>query len=165
MSLTVSLTDYRPYLPGMAGVLLLDIPPGRRGPGLLLHRYSFLLYCSDEERSELRARLSAGGTLAAAMAAWQKLPAPETDRLCCALLAPPMPGLPHLVLCHWPRDLAEVTQEDPDDFNRGTYTLEAFATLDEATDYVAWLASQFPAQRCRLFYPATGAGGEGRAAT
>ena len=44
--------------------------------------------------------------------------------------APPEPGWPWILLCHWPRRFAQLFGADPDALARDAYSMEAFEDRD-----------------------------------
>lgn len=119
----------------MPTVLLIDIPPHHWSPSLPLERYYPVILETDAEYAEMEAFL--------AMDRLRPVAPDLLDRRCSELVgddvviaryAPPLAGWPWLMLCRWPADYAAMVPPQDDNFARGAYTSEVFATLEEIVE-------------------------------
>lgn len=119
-------------------LLVIDIPGRYRGPGLALGRYYPVIIETDEELDEFEAFLDADRVDPGSPDLLDRRP---SRRAASAITffeyAPPEPGWPWLLLCHWPRDYTERVRGDPTLLARGAYTTETFAAHGELLSTVA----------------------------
>jgi hypothetical protein len=143
--LAVTITNYAPYVQGQAGLLAIEIPEGKRGPDLLLGHFRFVVYETEAEKGQILAGVD-GASFSPWAEGWDQTPSRrESNRIFISIMPPPesLPAYPYFIVVAWPRSLANQLREGPDTFNRGCYTVEAYATYAEAIDYVAWFNGQF----------------------
>lgn len=114
-------------IPGMPSVVLIDLPDGYRGPGLLLGRYYAVVIESDEEADMLSAFLIAPRRCAVRPDLLDRRPsAIRSDAVLVMRLDPPQPGWPWIILCRWPDDFQSAKASAKIDMARGCYSFEAF---------------------------------------
>lgn len=114
-------------------ILLIDIPSRFSGTGLALGRYYPVILETLAEQVEFEAFLCAERPKLAPPTLLDQRP--SALRLTDILLAryePEAPGWPWLLLCCWPESYTAMVQSPRDEFARGTYTVDAFASHEEA---------------------------------
>lgn len=113
-------------------VMVIDVPHHLAGQGLALDRYYIVMIETPEELAEFEHFLAADRTtLQPPDLLDRRLSNRETAAISFFEYAPPDLGWPWLLICHWPRDLADMVGADPDAFARGAYTMEAFVDRAE----------------------------------
>lgn len=123
-------------------IMVIDVPPPMAGAGLPLGRYYPIILETDEELAEFESFLGAerpGPVVPDILAT--RPGALRTTTISLFEYAPPEPGWPWLLLCHWPEDYAMQAAHDPDLLARGAYTIDIFAERKDVIATVAILAA------------------------
>ena len=108
-------------------VMVIDIPPHLAGQSLALDRYYIVMIETDEELAAFEAFLTADrDDLRSPDLLDRKPSCREAGEISFFEFAPPDPGWPWILLCHWPQRFARTFGEDPDALARGAYSMEAF---------------------------------------
>ncbi|TAJ74163.1 MAG: hypothetical protein EPO45_17345 [Sphingobium sp.] len=108
-------------------VMVIDIPPHQAAQDLALDRYYIVMIENDEELAALEAFLTADrDALCPPDLLDRKRSCREAGAIGFFAFAPPEPGWPWILLCHWPRHFAQLFGGDPHALARGAYSMEAF---------------------------------------
>ena len=150
--LTDDIARHRVFYPspmvGTPHVLLIDIPPTARGPGLALDRYYVILTETEGEIAELEAFLAAPRAVPVRPDLLDHRPsAIRTDDILLIRYDPPASNWPWLSVCRWPRGTSQ--DEGALEMARGHYTFEAFAEQAVLERHCAELLTSL-AWRCDL---------------
>ncbi len=134
---------YPPPVFGSGFVVLLDLPPAFRGPGLTLDRFYPVIAESEAERDEFEAFLGLPRTARTRPDLLDRRPSSLcSDALIVTRYEPPGPGWPWLIVCRWPESFSKLVRSDARAMARGCYTFEAFVDEDSLIEHqIALLAS------------------------
>jgi hypothetical protein len=134
-------------------VCVIAIPPRFASASLLLGRYYVALLETDAEVAEFEAYLAAPRPAPIPPTLFERRPsALKAAHMVVGPYHPPEPGWPYVMLVHSPSDAVR-RAPDPDDFLRGAYSLNLFAT--EADFRRAWdalFAEAAPEERSNLVW-------------
>lgn len=129
-------------------MMVIDVPPPMAGAGLPLGRYYPVILETDEELAEFEAFLGAkrpGPAMPDILAT-----RPGTLRTAVISLfeyAPPEPGWPWLLLCHWPEDDVMQAAYDLGLLVRGAYSIDIYSDRKDLIATVAILAANIDAAK------------------
>lgn len=124
---------YSRSLPTLPDILLIDIPSRFGGTGLALGRYYPVIVETLAEHVEFETFLCAERPKLVPPKLLDRRP--SALRLTNILLAryePQAPGWPWLLLCCWPEYYTAMVPAPGNEFARGAYTVDAFASPEEA---------------------------------
>ncbi|MCG2841277.1 hypothetical protein L6Q21_09820 [Sandaracinobacter sp. RS1-74] len=144
-------------LPTAPSVLVIDIPRRYAGVGLALGRYYPVIIETDDELAEFHAFLAADRPCVVPPDLLARRPSCRaTQAITFFEYAPPQPGWPWLLLCHWPESFARRVETDPDMLARGAYTIETFADHRDLLAYMAQLCDMLGVQaQPKVVFPMT----------
>ncbi|EKU73348.1 MULTISPECIES: hypothetical protein [Sphingomonadales] len=112
-------------------VMVIDIPQNLAGAGLALGRYYIVIVEANEELAEFEAFLAADRVAMRPPDLLDRRPSRrEAGAIGFFEFAPPEPGWPWILLCHWPRNFTGLFDTDPSALARGAYSMEAFQDRD-----------------------------------
>lgn len=112
-------------------VMVIDIPPHLAGQGLALDRYYIVMIETNEELAAFEAFLTADRDALRLPDLLDRKPSCREARAIGFFeFAPPEPGWPWILLCHWPRRFAQLFGADPDALAHDAYSMEAFEDRD-----------------------------------
>lgn len=110
-------------------IMILDIPGAFAGPTLPLGHYYPIILETEAELRELVDYLDAPRPAVIVPDLLDRRPtALCASQITLAHYAPPNPGWPYLLLCHWPRAYTRLVPPSTDMFARGSYTMELLHT-------------------------------------
>lgn len=126
---------YGRSLPTLPDILLIDIPPRFGGADLALGRYYPVILETLAEQVEFENFLCVERPKLVPPALLDRRPSALrfTDILF-ARYEPPARGWPWLLLCCWPASYTAMVLPPADEFARGAYTVDAFASSEEADE-------------------------------
>jgi hypothetical protein len=108
-------------------VLVIDVPPARRGPGLPLGRYYPIVVETEFERDEIERLIATAGATLRIPDMLERPPSNlRTDRIMIARYEPPAPDWPWLSVTCWPQDFVAAAHRHQITMARGCYTMELF---------------------------------------
>ncbi|MBV2149901.1 hypothetical protein KRZ98_16780 [Sphingobium sp. AS12] len=108
-------------------LMVIDIPAPFGSRSLALGRYYPVIIETNDELTEFESFLDADRPNLVAPDLLDHRPSNrEASAITFFELAPPAPGWPWLLLCHWPRPYASLAGTDPNLLARGAYTTETF---------------------------------------
>lgn len=123
---------YQRPLSTLPDILLIDVPSRFVGEGLALDRYYPVILETVSEAAEFEAYLLERRARLVAPSLLDRRPsALRVEEIVFARYAPPAPSWPWLLLCCWPQAYTLMAPSPNDDFARGAYTIEAFASVGE----------------------------------
>ncbi|MHA3790535.1 hypothetical protein [Sphingomonas sp. YL-JM2C] len=112
-------------------VSVIAIPPRFASPSLPLGHYYVAILETDAEVTEFDAYLAAPRPAPIAPTLFERRPSGlAATHMMVGSYLPPEPGWPYIILVHCPPDSVE-SAPVPDDFLRGAYSLNLFATEHE----------------------------------
>ena len=117
------------------GVMVIDVPPALRGPGLPLGRYYPIAVETLAEREELEAYLLAERTADVVPDLFDiRASALQSDLVLVWRYEPPEPSWPWITLYRWPPAHQHQALESGVAMARGCYTIELFGSKAEADE-------------------------------
>lgn len=122
---------YLPPLPTLPMVSVIAIPPHFASQSLPLGRYYVAILETEAEVAEFEAYLAAPRPGPIAPTLFERRPSRlAATHMMVGPYVPPEAGWPYIILVHCPPDSVE-SAPVPDDFLRGAYSLNLFATEDD----------------------------------
>lgn len=117
----------------MPDLMVIDVAPAFRSASLPLGRYYPVILETDAEIAEMSEFLLLDRPFPVPPDLFDYRPsALETDDIIIGRYDPPEAGWPWLLLCHWPPSYVALAPDPVRDFARGCYTIETFASFEEA---------------------------------
>lgn len=139
---------YSPPVVTVASVMVIDLPPARRGPGLSLGRYYAVLLECDEEIAEMERFLGASRSAPVLPDLFDRRPSRlRTDHVVLTRYEPPVAGWPWLSICRWPAPTDGSDRLPRAEMARGCYTMEMFDTPSALERHQADLLASLSRER------------------
>jgi hypothetical protein len=122
---------YSRPLPTLPDILVIDVPQVFAHASLPLGRFYPILVETLPELSEVEDFIARPRAAPVQPSLLDRRPSGLiADRIIFAAYAPPAPGWPHVLLCHWPVRFVELAA-DADMFARRAYTTEMFDSTEQ----------------------------------